>query len=90
MSMDRQRFEQVLQTNVKKVEIKNSGFLECHTMLSSRYLLTFRRNMLPPSSMSNSPKSTTMLENMVIFDRLQEVRWWTNQSGSAICWAEPQ
>ena len=71
MSMDWQRFEQVLQRNVKKVEIKNSGFLECHTMLTSRYLLMFTRNMLPPSSMSNSPKSTTMLENMVIFYRLQ-------------------
>jgi len=50
MSINRQRFEQLFQRNVKKVEIKNSGFLECHTMLTSRYLLMFMRNMLPPSS----------------------------------------
>jgi hypothetical protein len=85
--MDRQRFEQVLQRNVKKV-IKNSDFLECYTMLTSRYLLMFRRNMLPQSSMSTSPPSTTMIENMVIFYRLQEDRWWTNQSGSAMRWAK--
>jgi len=80
MSMDRQRYEQVLQRNVKKVEIKNSCFLECHTLLTSGYLLMFRRNMLPPSSMPNGPKSTTMLENMVIFYRLQEVSQVVDQS----------